>query len=103
MLSIKITGIRRLVGGLEREKDRFIDGLTNELLVEARKHTPIDKGQARRGWRKEKSFRQTSIVNRVPHIEALENGHSKQAPNGITKPAIREALRKTQLVGIRRY
>lgn len=90
------------MGELEREKDRFIDRMTDELLVQSRRYTPIDKGQARRGWRKEKSYRQTSIVNRVPHIRALEEGHSKQAPNGITKPAVREALRKTQLTGIRR-
>jgi len=80
---------------LEREKDAFIERLSNELLVNAKKFTPIDKGKARRGWRKEKSFRQTSIVNRVPYINALEDGHSKkQAPNGITKPTIRETLRR---------
>jgi len=37
---------------LEREKDVFIDRMTDELLVQARKFTPIDQGKARRGWRK---------------------------------------------------
>jgi len=94
MLKFVVKNKRRTVAQLEREKDAFIDRMTDELLVQARKFTPIDKGQAKRGWRKEKSFRQTSIVNRVPHIQALEDGHSKQAPNGITKPAVRETLRR---------
>jgi len=79
---------------LEREKDAFIDRMTDELLVQAKKHTPIDKGKARRGWRKEKNLRQTTVVNRVPYINALEDGHSKQSPNGITTPAVRETLRR---------
>lgn len=28
------------------------------------------------------------IINNLPYIEALENGHSKQAPNGMVKLAI---------------
>ena len=96
MLNILVRDRRKAMKQLEREKEAFIDGMTDELLVQARRFTPVDKGQARRGWRKEKSFRQTSIVNRVPHIDALENGHSKQAPNGITTPAVRETLRRTK-------
>jgi len=79
---------------LEREKDAFIDRLSDGLLVNAKRFTPIDQGRARRGWRKEKRFRQTQVVNRVPYIDALEDGHSKQAPNGITGPAVRETLRR---------
>ena len=68
--------------------------MSDELLAQARKATPVDQGRARRGWRKEQGFRQVSVVNRVPYIDALEDGHSKQAPNGITGPAVRETLRR---------
>jgi hypothetical protein len=94
MLKFVLKNKRQTIRGLEREVGRFIDRLTDELLVQARRFTPIDQGKARRGWRKEKGFRQTQVVNRVAYIDALENGHSKQAPNGITTPAIRETLRR---------
>lgn len=94
MLKFVMRPTRNSLRQLEREKDAFIDRMTDELLVQARKYTPIDQGRAKRGWRKEKSFRQTQVVNRVPYIVALEDGHSKQAPNGITTPALRETLRR---------
>ena len=94
MLKFVLRNKSRTMRGLEREKDLFIDRMADDLLVTARRLTPIDQGKARRGWRKEKSFRQTSVVNRVPYIDALENGHSKQAPNGITRPTLRETLRR---------
>lgn len=94
MLKFVVRNKRQSMRQLEREKDAFIDRLSNALLVNAKKFTPIDQGRARRGWRKEKAFRQTQVVNRVPYIDALENGHSKQAPNGITGPAVRETLRR---------
>lgn len=31
------------------------------------------------------------IINNLPYIEALENGHSKQAPNGMVRLAIQAA------------
>jgi hypothetical protein len=95
MLSFKITGTRQVMRSLEREKENFITRVANDILEIAKSKTPIDKGQARRGWRLESSFRQKSIVNRVPHIEALERGHSKQAPNGILGPTVREITRRS--------
>ena len=75
---------------LEKEKDLFIARLAQDTLEVARQHTPIDKGQARRGWRLETRFKQKSVVNRVPYAVHLEEGHSKQAPNGILGPTMRE-------------
>lgn len=46
--------------------------------------TPVDTGRARRGWTRTKD----GSENRVPYIDALDDGHSKQAPNGIIKPAL---------------
>lgn len=75
---------------LEREKDSFIARVANDILGVARKKTPIDKGQARRGWRLDSRYKMKSIVNRVPYIVQLEQGHSKQSPNGILGPTVRE-------------
>ena len=95
MLSFKITGTRQAISFLEREKERLMTTIAQDILETARSKTPIDKGQARRGWRLESSYRQKRIVNRVPHIDALENGHSKQAPNGILGPTVREITRRS--------
>lgn len=91
-IGFKVRNPKLTVRSLERELDSFIGRMTDDLLVNARSLTPIDKGRARRGWRKEKTFRQTKVVNRVPYINELENGRSKQAPNGILTPAIRKTL-----------
>ena len=90
MISIVFQGTRKVMGSLEREKEKLIDQVAQDTLEIAKRNTPIDKGQARRGWRLESSFKQKRIVNRVSHIVPLENGHSKQAPNGILGPTIRE-------------
>ena len=95
MLSIKVTGTKQAISSLEREKENLMTRIASDILEVARSKTPIDKGQARRGWRLESSFRQKNIVNRVPHIDALENGHSKQAPNGILGPTVREITRRS--------
>jgi hypothetical protein len=95
MISISVKGTRQVVNFLEKEKERLINQIAQDTLVAARSKTPIDKGQARRGWRLETSFKQRKIVNRVPHIDALENGHSKQAPNGILGPTVREITNRS--------
>ena len=46
--------------------------------------TPVDTGRAKKGWKRTKD----GSVNRVPYIDELDEGHSKQAPNGITRPAL---------------
>jgi hypothetical protein len=94
MLSFKVTGTKQVISSLEREKENLISTIAQDILEVARSKTPIDKGQARRGWRLENLFREKRIVNRVPHIDALENGHSKQAPNGILGPTVREISRR---------
>ena len=90
MLKIRVLGNQRVMASLEREKERFIDLVAKDIKDVAVKRTPIDKGRARRGWRLEGMFREKRIVNRVPYIVPLENGHSKQAPKGILGPTIRE-------------
>jgi len=94
MLQIRVLGLSRTMSELEREKDRFIDRVAKDIKDVAVKTTPIDKGQARRGWRLESAFKQKRIVNRVPYIDLLENGRSRQAPNGILGPTVREISKR---------
>jgi len=94
MLRISVRGTKRVGRDLEREKDRLVDRVAQDTLVVAKSKTPIDKGQARRGWHLENAFKEKRIVNRVSHIVPLEMGRSKQAPNGILGPTIREISRR---------
>jgi hypothetical protein len=94
MLRISVRGTKRVGRDLEREKDQLVNRIATDTLSVAKSKTPIDKGQARRGWRLESSYKEKNIVNRVSHIVPLEEGRSKQAPNGILGPTIREISRR---------
>jgi hypothetical protein len=90
MLKIRVLGTGKVMSSLEREKEKFIDLVAKDIKDVAVRRTPIDKGRARRGWRLEGTGTGKRIVNRVPYIDVLEKGHSKQAPNGILGPTVRE-------------
>ncbi len=94
MLQIRVKGTRSVARSLEREKDSLVTKIAEDTKSVAVQKTPIDQGQARRGWRLESSFKMKKIVNRVPYIDLLEKGRSKQAPNGILGPTIREISKR---------
>ena len=85
-----VQGTRQVMRSLEKEKEALHTRVAQDILEVARSKTPIDQGKARRGWRLENTLRQKRIVNRVPYIDELEKGHSKQAPQGILRPTLRE-------------
>ena len=100
MLKFTVIGIQQAMAGIEKEKSQFIARVADRVRDVAIRKTPIDRGRARKGWHIEKGANPTnlgtgidnsiSVVNRVPYITALEDGHSKQAPNGILGPTVRE-------------
>lgn len=86
-----------------------------ELISRIVKRTPVDTGRARANWQLQfnevndaEVFEQDPvsaalsklsnvgglgtiyIFNNVPYIEALERGHSKQAPNGMVALSVAE-------------
>lgn len=72
----------------------------NELPKEAKKefvkNTPIKSGNARRSTRLNKD----TIEANYPYAKRLDEGYSKQSPNGMTKPT--EAFIKRRLQQIMR-
>ena len=101
MLSIRVINLNKVMNGLEREKDRIIGLIARDTLEVAKKNTPIDKGQARRGWKLTRDVVNSTlsgtdyrISNSVNHAVYLEQGRSKQAPNGILGPTVREISRR---------
>lgn len=79
--------------GLKDDLDKFVDEFTQELTNTLKKNTPIRTGNARRGWSGKHTGNKAVVENKVPYIERLENGYSKQAPKGIINPTL------TQLKG----
>ena len=85
--SIKTRGLP-LSRTVERGLRKMRDDLHDDLVA----FTPIDTGHARRKWRKTAS----GSSNRTEYIVPLEEGHSKQAPDGITAPAINKLIRRSK-------
>jgi hypothetical protein len=90
MIRITMRGVRNTVAEIERELSRVVEKIAMDTEQVAVQNTPIDQGRARRGWILSKAGKNWRLFNRVPYIVHLENGHSKQAPNGITGPTVRE-------------
>lgn len=107
MISGRLKNLDAAFNGIDRLISKIGDRIANTLLEEVRKATPIDKGRARRGWRKDKTAnptlsssveRQIKIQNRVPYIGLLERGRSKQAPNGIVRQSLSATLRNRRRI-----
>lgn len=57
--------------------------------------TPVDTGRARNGWQLSADGNGgMTVENQVPYIEALNTGHSKQAPAGFIEQVIDDATRR---------
>ena len=65
-----------------KEIQKDLNKFHKEALQEFKRLTPIDTGNAR-----SKTTQQgQSIYASYPYAERLDNGYSKQAPDGMTKP-----------------
>lgn len=73
---------------LHEEITRMISEMADDLYDEVRSNTPVDTGLAKKSWSKSKGPKKTTINNRQPYISELDGGSSRQAPKGMTGPAI---------------
>lgn len=75
---------------LHKQSAEFIETIMKDVKDVAKQNTPVDTGRAQRGWRSKGN----DVLNNVEYITYLEDGHSKQAPNGIASPTIKEINRR---------
>lgn len=66
----------------------MVKDLGELTLQEARGKTPVKTGYARSKWTRTQSTDNFEVANRVPYIEKLEAGASRQAPRGIIGPTL---------------
>lgn len=87
-MTIKITGLDALGRELDRSLKQTLAEVADEVLVDARANTPVKSGNARRNWTKTVTNDNFEVQNKVPYIERLEAGASRQAPKGIIGPTL---------------
>ena len=93
-ITIDVFGADSIRSELSKEIDDLKAFVASTFTSEVKSRTPIDTGNARRGWQQ----RTSQIENRVPYIERLEGGYSKQAPNGFVNQAINATVSKTKRI-----
>ena len=95
-VTIQFNGTK-VAADLNRELDQTVRQISQDYFDSVKEKTPVRTGRARRGWRLKKQRELSySVNNRVPYIGRLDEGYSKQAPRGMTRPAAREVLRTSR-------
>lgn len=95
MIKVQVKGVSQTLAGLRQEIDAYTTDLLTNFTTEVIPRTPIDTGLARRSWQKRLAGKDKSVVNTAPHINALEKGRSRQAPNGFVNQSLSAAIAKT--------
>lgn len=95
MARVDIIGIKRAIEAVSQEITATIDEHANLVKSTVTSKTPKRSGNARRNWKKTKSDGTGfEVENRVPYIERLEQGHSKQAPRGFVNQTLKATSRR---------
>ena len=71
------------------EISNIISEMGEDFYNEVKNNTPVDTGLAKNSWKKSKNKNSTIINNKQPYISELDSGSSRQAPDGMTGPAIK--------------
>ena len=96
MITVKVTNGTKVIADLQKDLDQMVRLVAEDLFAEVKRFTPIRSGRARRGWGLSGGKNKYTATNRLPYIERLDRGYSKQSPEGITRPAIRAVVNKRQ-------
>jgi predicted transcriptional regulator len=76
MIKMKVNIVNTLNADFNREAEKRVDVKRVQILESLIDATPIDTGEASKGW----SLHGSVISNNVKHIEDLNLGSSQQAP-----------------------
>jgi hypothetical protein len=83
-MKIKISGIGATFKQLQKQvvklSEKDLQAKGELILSDLQSVTPVDTGVAAAGWKLETHRTYVVLENNVEYIEALNDGHSKQAP-----------------------
>lgn len=88
------------VNQLKLEASNSLNSVMDQFYKELKANTPIRSGRARSSWKRYRNVNigrnetQTVFANTVPYIQRLDEGYSKQAPDGIVAPSWEQANKK---------
>lgn len=85
-MDIKIRATTKQVSRMLEDLEDMPRDVMKTSLKFLKKKTPIDSGNARRRT----SLSRTTINSKYPYAGRLDEGWSKQAPDGFTDPTIKE-------------
>lgn len=96
MISV-VFNSKRVIAELSNDVDQMVRSISTDLFNTVKQFTPVRSGRAKRSWRLRKERKYSyEVSNRVPYIDRLDEGYSKQAPQGMTRPALREVLNRAR-------
>ena len=87
MIRLSVSG---KLPNMKRKITRAVDQITRDLFDELKTTTPVDTGFARSRWKKKGSINNRVIENDADYVSFLDDGSSRQAPKGMTGPAIKK-------------
>ena len=93
-ITIKLENVVGVQRDIKRALERAVAEIAEETKKSAVTSTPIKTGNARKNWTKKTTARDFVVENKVPYIERLEKGSSRQAPRGIIGPTLDKVGKK---------
>tara|TARA_A200000159_G_scaffold116891_1_gene110413 strand:+ start:372 stop:665 length:294 start_codon:yes stop_codon:yes gene_type:complete len=95
MISIQVKGVEKAGRAIFKKLDDLVSKVSRDAFAEAKRITPVQSGRAKKSWRLENKGKfSTEVVNRVPYAARLDEGYSKKAPRGITRPASKAVAKR---------
>jgi hypothetical protein len=105
VIDITVTNTKKATTDLSKELDQIVRSVSLAIFNQVKDLTPVAKtskghvgGRAKRNWKLRGSNKSYTVSNDVPYIERLDKGYSKQAPEGMTRPALREVINRQRRV-----
>jgi hypothetical protein len=86
--SVKVS--KRDMIKLQKQINKAIDISTEDTYEFFKQKTPVKGGNARRNTKYKEKGTKTTIIGDYPYSGILDDGYSKQAPRGMTKPSLNE-------------
>lgn len=88
MAKIVFTGADVISKKMQNALTMTMQQVADEVERTAKSKTPVKTGFTRSKWNKQVTTKDFKVTNRVPWIERLEAGSSRQAPRGIIGPTL---------------
>jgi hypothetical protein len=89
MIKISVSG---KLPDLSGKLSKGLRQMASDLEKELKNNTPVDTGYAKSRWKRKTTRKGGTINNDADYIEYLEEGRSRQAPNGMIKPAMKKIV-----------